>query len=174
MLPLLKDNHYAEEKELRLVFRKTPDDLGECVRRYDAGDDVKSPYVAVKFGDIGRNNDKCKFNLSLYTDEFVKRLSEQNVDLPIWIEEGRDQEALFNELMRRINKNIPGYEKMTNKPFKIYCKGHMPISKIIVSPMENADRRMEMIKHRCNEKYWLRNVEVCVSKIPYRKSVNKK
>lgn len=72
-----------------------------------------------------------------YIGEFVDR------DMPIWVEEGADQEAKYYEVIRRIEeytKKVKSYKQV-----KVYCKGKFPIEKITVVPTYDRERKAEQI-----------------------------
>ena len=50
---------------------------------------------------------------------------------------------------------------------RIRCEGHLPIRQIMVAPTYNRDRLVEKIKRYCWSNYWLRDVDVVASQIPY-------
>ena len=70
--------------------------------------------------------------------------------------------------MERIHSYIARYEPIQS--IKVYCNGQLPIDKIIVSPTYDRERKREEIKRFCMSKYWLNEVDVEVSKIPYVKT----
>lgn len=88
---------------------------------------------------------------------------------------------LFNEIYISANKNVE--EKVFNsleqlirendlENVKIWCEGHLPIRTITVGPIRNPKEVKESIIHYCKSIYWLRYVEVMLSDIPYRRSLD--
>ncbi len=81
----------------------------------------------------------------------------------IIISEGKEQEEVFEGLHRILRAEFG------NDAPKIWCEGHLPIRSITVGPNRDAERVRESIEHYCRHNaYWLRDVEIKISKIPYR------
>lgn len=163
LLPYMKNGYFYEEKELRFVFSNINGNLSKCIRFRTLQDGVKVPYIVVRHGIVGKMNGNCLTNVAEYNDDRIEELASQR--LPIWIEEGFNQEAKYYEMMKRVEefqkKVKPAY------PVRVFCKGRLPIEKITVAPTYDRERKAEQIKRFCMSKYWLNNVEVEVSKIPY-------
>ena len=51
---------------------------------------------------------------------------------------------------------------------KIWCDGHLPIRRIVVGPSQDAELMKNSIKEYLKTKYWTKDIEVEVSKIPLR------
>ena len=49
----------------------------------------------------------------------------------------------------------------------IICQGHLPITKITLAPTSDKELLKKKLEIFCKSKYWLRNVEICTSKLPY-------
>lgn len=163
ILPYMKNGYFYEEKELRLVFSNINGNLSKCIRFRTLSNGIKVPYIVVRYGNVGNMNRNCLTDVAEYNDAYIKNLASQG--LPIWIGEGFDQEIKYYEMMERVEefkKNVkPRY------PVKVFCRGRLPIEKITVSPTYDRERKAEQIKRFCMSKYWLNNVQVEVSKIPY-------
>lgn len=100
LLPYLKNGHFFEEKESRLVFSNTDNVLSKCIRFRTIDEGVKIPYVVIKFGDIGKQKTKCSFDLSAYDDDKIREIIDNRKS--IFIDEGYDQENVFNDLTKRL------------------------------------------------------------------------
>lgn len=154
---------FYEEKESRLVFANIKGNLSECIRFRKLGNGVKVPYMIVKSGDIGKMNRRKTMDVSSYTDEdILQKLEDQG---EIWLEEGLNQERKYFELLNRIQKLKAMYSLKGN--VDVYCKGHLPVKEIIVAPTYDRERIAEQVERFCKSKYWLSNVSVKQSKIPY-------
>lgn len=81
----------------------------------------------------------------------------------IYISEGLDQE----EVHRKIYPAIKNY----NSEIKVWCEGHLPIRSITVGPCENQATVKESIEYYCKHKYWLKDVDITVSRIPFRSTL---
>lgn len=165
IIPYLKDQTFFEEAEWRLLFGNRNGSLAKCVRFRDLKDGSKVPYVIVKAGDVAKDKSGCGLDLKKYTpDKFDEMLNDGMWQ--IYIPQGHDQEAVYYALEKKImdyNKN----HRNEHKEIQIVCKGHLPIRRITVAPTYDRERIAEKIKRYCWSIYWLRNVEVETSSIPY-------
>lgn len=163
MLPYLKNGHFREEKEARMVFSNTEGALSKCIRFRTLSDGVKVPYIVVKHGNVGKMKGACKTDASQYDDQTIEELSSRRI--PIWIEEGYDQETKYYEVLKRVERFKE--DKKRRQPISILCKGRLPIEKITVAPTYDRERKAEQFRRFCKSKYWLKNVQVDVSDIPF-------
>lgn len=163
MLPYFKNGHFKEECEARMVFSNTEGTLSKCIRFRTLLDGVKVPYIVVKYGNMGKMKGACNTDISQYDDERIEMLLKYQA--PIWIDEGYDQESKYYEMVKRVED----YRKATGgrKNISILCKGKLPVVKITVAPTYDRERKAEQIRRFCQSKYWLKNVQVKVSDIPY-------
>ena len=165
ILPYLKNSLFYEEKESRLVFPNIEGSLSECLRFRELDSGIKVPYMVIKYGDIGKMARRYRNSYKEWDLGKPERI--------IYLEEGFEQENRYYELMEQIHKKEEKEKtNMSIRKYQIFCKGHLPIEKIYVAPSYDQKRRAEQIKQYCNSKYWLRNVEVVESEIPYRPSYN--
>jgi len=68
-----------------------------------------------------------------------------------------------------IEKFIEGSMALQHKDtIKIWCKGHLPIRKIIVGPSEKQNETKESLEYYKRTIYWLKYVDIDVSAIPLR------
>lgn len=167
IIPYLKNDKFNEEREARLAFINWDGSLYDCIRFRTLENNVKTPYMVVKMDNIGENATRCSFDVSSIDDAYFDKMEDEGQE-EIWIPEGSNQENIFNE----VNKKVQEYNKSKMKDFSradihIFCKGHLPIKKITISPMYGQQRIKEQVKRYCYSKYWLRNVEVVCSEIPY-------
>lgn len=164
MIPYFKNSKFYEEKELRMVFTNFEGNLSSCIRFRNLQNGVKVPYMVVKSGDVGQNFRKCPIDVSKYDDVLLKKHFEtrQNIIIP----EGSDQENVYYQISKKVKeyakKNGEDYRKI-----RIYCKGHLPVEKITIAPRYDRELLMEQVKSYCISKYWLRDVVVEASKIPF-------
>ena len=176
IMPYLKNGFFFEEQELRLVFNNSDSSLEKCIKFRKLEDGSMMPYIIVKYGNL-LNVGRC---LSItYKDKidaiFNEHLTASYRD-PIVIPCGRDQAeicAAFSEKIR-IHKRAIFSEnrefeiaKWENNPIQLICEGHLPIVSITVSPSIQQQHMKEVIERYCRSKYWLQNIEVNCSKIPY-------
>ena len=145
----------------------------------DKSNGAKIPYIEVKFGNNDYNYKPCEFlgikPEKLNEGEVKKRLQsfsplKLSSQYPIIVPQGHNQEQVFNiveKVVNEINKDRPSYQKI-----KIICQGHLPITKITLAPTEDRKEQRKMMEIYCKSKYWLRNVEICESIIPYNTTNN--
>lgn len=164
IIPYLKINHFSEEKESRMIFSNINGRLSKCIRFRTLNNGVKTPYIVVKSGNIGKMHGTCRTDVNAFkNDSYIKKIVDNGEN--IWIEEGTNQEKVYYEVMKCINE----YKKNNHidEKIKVYCKGHLPIDKITVAPSYDIDRVAEQIERFCKSKYWLSDVDIEKSDIPY-------
>lgn len=163
ILPYIKNGYFYEEKESRFVFSNINGSLSKCIRFRTLEDGVKVPYIVIRHGIAGKMKGNSATDVSKFDDAFIQNAIDNS--LPIWIEEGCDQEVKYYETIKKIEdyRNRKGEYKTVS----VFCKGKLPIEEIVVAPTYARERKAEQIKRFCMSKYWLRNVKVSVSKIPY-------
>ncbi len=163
MLPYLKNGHFNEEQEARLVFTNEKSNLSKCIRFRTLNDGVKVPYMVIKYGNMGKMKGKCPTDITEFTDDKFKEIAKSGDT--VWIEEGYDQESKYFEMAKRLarfKKNNPRQQNL-----RILCKGKLPVVGITVAPTYDRERKAEQIRRFCQSKYWLRNVKVSISDIPF-------
>lgn len=87
------------------------------------------------------------------------------------VSQGKDQEKIFDAVYRYVQETVNNGESEGKNRVKVWCEGHLPIRRIIIGPRSNQSNTVEYVEHFCRHTYWLRDVEVESSKIPYRKSL---
>lgn len=83
------------------------------------------------------------------------------------VSQGSNQEKVFENVYRCVQE----FKKQENTEIDVWCEGHLPLRSITVGPCQNQSNMVEAIRHYCEHKYWLRDVKIKVSKIPFRKSL---
>lgn len=169
MIPYIKNGYFYEESEARLVFDNSNSLLDKCVRFRKLNDGTMVPYIVVKYGDISRCGD---FLGSTYTTDYIEKTVEEYmapVKSPrtIVIPCGRDQAEVCREFLKVLDAKKNHWEDNPDAKIHLLCDGHLPITKITVSPSVNQEYQREVIERYCRSKYWLHNVEVTCSLIPY-------
>lgn len=81
----------------------------------------------------------------------------------IYVSQGNNQKEVYDILLEARSKNL-----LFETP--IWCDGYLPIRKIVVGPSSRQTEHLESIKHYCNNIFWLRDVIIEKSEIPYRKN----
>lgn len=165
MIPYWKNDKFKEERESRLVFVNADGRFSKCIRFRTLSNGAKVPYMIIKTGDIGLFSRNCQcFKIDL---EYLKSRKDKEKNYDIVIPEGNNQEQIFNEVNEIVNKFNKDEFLDKESYVRVYCAGHLPIKKIMLAPTYDRERLMEKVKRFCQSKYWLRNVEVVYSEIPY-------
>lgn len=171
VVPYLKDIGFYQEKETRLAFINSGDRLQKCIKFRKNDDGTKTPYIEVKFGDMDLNNRPCEFvkrqRGESERDAVIRRIKEyplaaKSGKTPIIIPQGYNQEEIYNIVEDVINTEFK------DDDYKIICQGHLPITKITLAPTFDSTVHKKKLEIYCKSKYWLRSVEICESKIPYK------
>ena len=173
IIPFIKNRAFIEEKEYRLVFSNNEESpFDKCINHRTLSSGVLLPYIKVGFGNLHDMNSTKPHKEHKYdNEEMIKNAINGKT---IWIDEGSDQKNIYFNIRKKINEYIqknPAASR-NGKDVKIYCRGHWPIRKIIVGPSDDKERIQEQIQHYCATKYWLQNVVVETSKIPYIRPVS--
>lgn len=165
IIPYLKNGKFYEEKESRLVFSNVGGNLSKCIRFRTLQNGAKVPYIVVKNGAVGKMNGNCIMDMTQFTDDVLHQ--HMMIGTAIWIPEGTDQESKYYEILDRINKYETDHSNVPLYPFRVFCRGHIPIEEITVAPTYDSERIAEQVERFCMSKYWLRRVKVKKSEIPY-------
>ncbi len=175
IVPYLKSGYFIEENEYRLVFDNTNGELEDYIQFRTLSDGIKIPYIIVKYGNLinGGNSIRRYFTKDNIEQIFNERIK-SSMREPIVIPAGKDQKEICREFTGHFNlhKSERASSKMLEKrwqtnPLRIICEGHLPIVSITVSPSPKQQYIKEVIERFCKSKYWLQNVEINCSNIPY-------
>lgn len=163
ILPFVKNAKFREERESRMVFLNREGSLSQCIRFRKLTNGVKVPYMVVKHGNIGKMLGNCVTKISDFDEAKLTELVNKKEE--IWIEEGVNQEKVFYDISHIVEDYANRHPEVAK--IEVFCKGHLPVRSITVAPTYDRERVAEQIKRFCMSKYWLRNVEVKQSDIPY-------
>lgn len=114
---------------------------------------------------------RCRYNYGTEKEEYTFCLREgENC---VVISQGKEQKRIYEIIHRCIQKLLKDDGFTGGKAFKIpvWCEGHLPIRKITVGPCPDQNGMLEAIRHYCKHTYWLQDVEVRASTIPFRKAL---
>ncbi len=101
-------------------------------------------------------------------DDYDYQLGLSTHENSIIISQGTGQEAVFNRVYPIVQEFS---EKSSDEDkIKVWCEGHLPVRSITVGPSPNQSTIIEYIQHYCRHTYWLRDVDIYASDIPYRRS----
>ena len=186
MVPYIKDRHFDEEAEYRLIF-----DMRQLVSGeekllpqkyvYIDVDGVKKPNIRVKFGnqDMAEQEDKITLyywdrRLKSKLDTFVKDISnEKSIIVQAIREKGRNHRLAENEILLSEGKNQEMVctklrQMLYKEGTKIWCDGHLPVRRIIVGPSKDAKLMQDSIEEYKKTKYCIREIKDDISQIPLR------
>lgn len=186
MVPYIKNEHFAEEDEYRLIFDMRQLVSGEenlLSQKYiyiDA-EGVKKPNIRVKFGNqyMAEKEEKITiyYSESGLKDKLGKFAKDMGKDSSIIVqpirEKGNKRLLKPNEILLSEGKNQESVCTKLRQLFyqegiKIWCDGHLPIRRIIVGPSKDAKLMRDSIEEYKKTKYWMRDVKVDISNIPLR------
>lgn len=164
IIPYIKNDRFYEEKESRIVFSNIDKEYDNCIRFRETENKILVPYILVKFGHAEKNIVSVKFDFSdKAIEEFIKNRSNP---VEIMIPQGSNQEKIYQTVKQKYIK-MRNEDRFANPNMYIFCEGHLPVKKIFVAPTYDRDRTAESIKRFCKSRYWLSEVEVEASNIPF-------
>lgn len=111
-----------------------------------------------------RSYEQCRSKAPPKDGEFEYHLHE-DANCVI-ITQGENQKEIF-EIVHKQVEEFCG----TGPKISVWCEGHLPLRTITVGPCPNQSNMIEAIRHYCKHTYWLRDVEIIASTIPYRNSL---
>jgi hypothetical protein len=167
-VPYIKHNSFSEEKEWRLLISNTNGELSKCVRFRRLKNGTKIPYIVVKCGCVDESHE-C--NLELSEEKIKEIINSRKFPKSIFIPSCDNQNELCNLVRKHIREDKNLIKKMKGN-IRVFCEGHLPIKSITIAPMFDQNRVKEQVSRFCQSKYWLRDVDIRVSTIPYVPSIN--
>jgi hypothetical protein len=162
-VPFFKHPQFCQEKEFRIILSNSDNELSECIRFRPLKNGTKIPYIVVKHGFIKNSMKKEKL-----TGEHLLRIcANPNMPgVPVLLPNCLNQSKLHSAMWDFLR------EKNPDNPRPIICEGHLPIVSITIAPMVNQSRIVEQVESFCKSRYWLRNIQINASQIPYAPSMN--
>ena len=130
----------------------------------DLKEDFCAGCVLCTFENIG-NAEACRHNHFNDGENCEKYHLKNNTNCVV-ISQGDNQEEIYNIIHKSVQEFMQ--EKQLDKKISVWCEGHLPLREITVGPCVNQKGVEEAIRHYCKHVYWLRDVEIGVSAIPYR------
>lgn len=186
LIPYIKNNKFEEESEYRLIFnmkKLLQEDKWQILdQKYInleiAG--IRKPNIRVKFGNQmdSEKEDICIYYGDDTLQDFLRTIKQElkkdgfTLKLKksasvqkdeIIMSNGKFQEEICYMLRRKMR--LYSY---SDRLIKVWCDGHLPIRKIIVGPSKDAEYMVHSIQEYIRTKYWMRDIQVVVSKIPLR------
>jgi len=166
-VPYIKSKAFEEEQEHRLLFSNNDGELSRCIRFRPAPNGVQLPYIVVKCGCI---NEHRKRYLKMSGRNLIYDKNRKTLQVVI-VPDCSNQEQLYD----CVREHIKNDEKLREDEgeVRVFCEGHLPIRSIMIGPMPDQNRIKEQVEYYCQSKYWLKDVEVTTSTIPYVSSMYK-
>lgn len=187
-IPFIKNDGFKEEEEYRLVFDMEYLGKNKAYSRnmrskkidyLDSGN-IKKPYVNIEFGQpeyklekvnsVKFGNDMTDIATQMQTNKIFQddniNILLDNTKKGVYIGEGKNQEDIMEQIEKYVELFSAGKKK--GHSFKIWCKGHLPIREIIIGPGKQQKEMQECLEYYKNTLYWLRYVDVKLSRIPLR------
>jgi hypothetical protein len=177
-LPLIKNGYFSEEQEYRILFKNIDHFFDKCIFERNLDNSTRVPYLRVVFN---RNGDLKDRKFLTFTDQTYEKIKKKAINVEgnhfLTISSNKKQESIYNDILAKLdeyykNKEITPEDKRDS--VTILCEGKPPITEIKIAPMYDQERVREQIEHLCKTRYWLKNVPVVCSKIPYTNSLGKK
>lgn len=104
---------------------------------------------------------KCRYKIGKSATYRFAIISREN---RVIISQGKNQEEVF----RQVYPVVQEFNEANGEKIKVWCEGHLPIRSITVGPCHNQLEMEEAIRHYCRHQYWLKDVEIKSSHIPFR------
>ncbi|MDP4121427.1 MAG: hypothetical protein Q8876_10315, partial [Bacillota bacterium] len=174
LVPYVKNKHFVEEAEYRLIFPNNDYSLSKCIHYRDIGNGSKVPYIKIRpKGEYGITERVPSVDAEYDRDiDHIQKERRGSKTMIIRVPFCATQQSIYEKLWEKVKKKNSERQR-GDDIIHILCDGHFPITKITVAPMPNMERIKEQIEHFCKSKYWLRQVDVVTSKIPYAASLLK-
>ena len=166
-IPYIKHSAFCEEREFRLLISNSNGELSKCIRFRQLQNGTKLPYIVIKSDCVDESHENI---VDTSEENIIKIIKNREyykfVEIPVCSNQ--------SDLCFRVRDYIMIHTELTKDGVKIrvFCKGHLPIRSIMIAPMPDQNRIKEQVIRFCRSKYWLRDVEVSTSDIPYVSSIN--
>ena len=178
-IPLFKKNAFKEENEYRIIFNNKNHFLDNYIFERELENSTRVPFIKVIFNKVIDLYSRRKnfSSLRINYEEILKKTKDIFGTHYITIPEDKWQENNYNIMSSKLDEYYRKegiHPEAKRKQIKILCDGKPPITGIKIAPMPDQERIREQIEHICKTRYWLRDVPVVCSKIPYNNSLGKK
>jgi hypothetical protein len=178
--PYIKHSAFHEEKEFRLLFSNLDEKLSKCICFRKLNNGTRLPYIVVKCDSFDISKEKklnpTKTKIKMIYDN---RKDDKTIIIPVY----SNQDDICSRVREYINDKHKKDKHINNEEClelstadvkeRVFCDGHLPIRSIMIAPMPDQNRIKEQVSSFCQNKYWLKDVKVEVSDIPYVPSINK-
>lgn len=137
--------------------------LGEGIKA-DAGEPFCTGCILRRWATVNSYHN-CRYNYDSSDVNYEYVLHEK--ESSVIISQGDNQKEIFEV----VHRTVQTFNEKENTKISVWCEGHLPLRKITVGPCPNQKNIIEAIRHYCKHTYWLMDVEIIASTIPYRKSL---
>lgn len=162
-------------KRLRKELDSTGDMDGVVVDSCSSADGARDKGDDFCFGCIRRRFTKREKLCRCHIDEPKYQLYVREDEDNIIISQGKNQERVFRvvhdcvtRFLEEKQSKIP--RECEGKKIPVWCEGHLPLRSLTVGPCVRQKEIVESIQHYCKHVYWLNDVQVTASQIPFRRS----
>ncbi|MCM1191637.1 MAG: DUF2971 domain-containing protein [Butyrivibrio sp.] len=172
------DNENKEKKlvqELENTLKKEIPTLVQGCHLYESSaPDAEEPFCTgcvLRHWESAYSYQRCRYNYGNEKEEYTYCLREGASC--VVISQGKDQKRIYEIVHKRIQELLKdtNFTKGQALEIPVWCEGHLPLRRITVGPCQNQNGMLEAIRHYCKHTYWLQDVEVQASTIPFRKSL---
>lgn len=162
-------------KCLRKELDSTRDMDGVVVDSCNSTDGAQDKQDDFCFGCIRRRFTKREKTCRYHIDEPNYQLYVRKDEDSIIISQGKNQDKVFQMVhdcvARFLEENHDKIQReCEEKRIPVWCEGHLPLRSLTVGPCVRQKEIVESIRHYCKHVYWLNDVQVTASKIPFRRS----
>lgn len=164
---VIGDNEYVNQQILHSIGEAQKKCSEITIETIECNKNLEPKEVIEHEGCVGCSKRKLGIPMEDWKDKkwhkcsYMKDFSFYEEDA-IYISDCKEQEKVYECIYGVLHENMG-----KNAP-KVWCEGHLPIRSIRVGPSAKKEELKESIEHYCRHTYWLRDVDVKVSEIPYR------
>ena len=168
-----KEKKLAEELE-KILKKEIPTLVQSCHLDEMSAPDAEEPFCTgcvLRRWESMHSYRPCRYNYGRNDGPYTYCL--QSGANCVVISQGKEQKKIYEIVHKHVHELLKNADFADEHILKIpvWCEGHLPIRKITVGPCPNQNGMLEAIRHYCKHTYWLQDVEVQVSAIPFRKSL---
>lgn len=168
-----KEKKLVQELEKRLK-KEIPTLVQGCHFSTSTDSDAEEPFCmgcVLRRWENAHSYRRCRYNYGTESEEYTFCLQEGTNC--VVISQGKEQKKIYEIVHRQIQEILKNdhFTKGEVLNIPVWCEGHLPLRRITVGPCPNQNGMLEAIRHYCKHTYWLQDVEVRASAIPFRKTL---
>lgn len=108
----------------------------------------------------------CRYHIGKPIYQMYVRKDENS----IIISQGENQKRVFQIVHDCVARFLKEKRDIYEGKIPVWCEGHLPIRSLTVGPCIRQKEIVESIQHYCKHVYWLNDVKITASQIPFRRS----